>query len=56
MSIVTVSEAATLLKLSKSYFYHLPQKTPGIFRFGRAIRIDMARFTEWATRNHKCVG
>ena len=43
-----VPRAARELNLSKSYFYHLPDDTPGILHFGRAIRIDFEQFCEWA--------
>ena len=41
---VTVNEAIAETKLSKSFFYHLPDDTPGIIRYGRAVRIDLDKF------------
>lgn len=51
MPIVDVSQAAKKLGISKSFIYHLPPGTPGILRFGRALRVDIEQFCEWAAQN-----
>jgi len=56
MSIVDVSRAAKELDLSKSYIYHLPPGTPGILRFGRALRVDVEQFCAWAANNKEGAG
>lgn len=47
--LATVSEAVRVLGLSREFIYRLPPGTPGILRFGRAVRIDIAALKSWAS-------
>jgi hypothetical protein len=42
------TEAARALKLSKSYLFRLPKDTPGVFKFGTALRFDVGALRQWA--------
>ncbi len=53
MAIVDVTRAAKELGISKSFIYHLPPGTPGVLRFGRALRVDVDKFCEWAAQNQQ---
>lgn len=46
----TVPEAANALRLDPSYAYKLVQagQIPGVFRFGKAIRIHVETLRQWA--------
>jgi excisionase family DNA binding protein len=46
--LATRSEAVKRLMVSKQYLYKLPRNTPGIYRFGRAIRINLEELKGWA--------
>lgn len=46
MAEIKVNEAVAETKLSKSFFYHLPEDTLGITRYGRTLRVDLEKFRE----------
>lgn len=48
--LVSVNEAAQALGVSREYLYRLPPGTPGLHRFGRAIRIQIDELKEWGRR------
>jgi hypothetical protein len=45
---VKVEQAAKELGLSKFFIYRLPKDTPGLYRYGRALRVNTAELREWA--------
>ena len=45
---VKVEEAARELGMSKFYIYRLPKDTPGLYRFGRALRVNVQELRDWA--------
>ena len=45
---VTVKQAAKELGMSKFFIYRLPKDTPGLYRYGRALRVNTAELREWA--------
>jgi len=47
---VDLQVAAKKLGLSRSYIYKLPNDTPGIYRFGRKKKINMAELMAWARK------
>ncbi len=50
MADVKVERAAKEFDMSKWYFYRLPKDTPGLYRYGRALRINVEEFREWAKK------
>lgn len=48
MADVKLAEACKELGMSKFWFYRLPKNTPGVYRYGRAIRINVEEFRRWA--------
>ncbi len=44
---VKVDEAARELGLSRFTIYRLPKGTPGLYRYGRALRVNLKEFREW---------
>ncbi len=48
MADVKVEEAARELGMSKFYIYRLPKDTPGLYRFGRALRVNVQELRDWA--------
>lgn len=47
MADVKLEQACKEMGMSKWWFYRLPKDTPGVYRFGRAIRIDVAQLRDW---------
>jgi hypothetical protein len=47
-ALLKVQKAARALGVSKTFLYKLPRATPGIYRFGRAVRYDIEKLREWA--------
>ena len=45
---VTAEKAARELGLSKFTIYRLPKDTPGLYRYGRALRINVEELRQWA--------
>jgi hypothetical protein len=50
MADVKVEQAAKELGMSKFFIYRLPKDTPGLYRFGRALRVNVQELREWAKR------
>ena len=50
MADVKVKEAARELGMSPFFIYRLPKDTPGLYRFGRALRVNVEEFREWAKK------
>ncbi len=42
-----VAEAASALKVSRSYLHKLPKDTPGVYRFGRSVRFSIEELKAW---------
>ncbi len=57
MADVKVEEAARELGMSKYWIYRLPKDTPGLYTFGRALRVNVGELRQWAReqamRNHE---
>lgn len=49
--LATVREAIEVLKVSKEFLYKLPKDTPGVYRFGRAIRFNIEELKDWARQS-----
>ena len=45
---VTVKQAAKDLALSAYFLYRLPKDTPGLYRYGRALRVNVEELRKWA--------
>ena len=45
--------AARALRVSKTLLYKLPPGTPGVYRFGRAVRYDVEELRAWAAGEAK---
>jgi hypothetical protein len=45
---VTVSQAAKEIGLSKFKIYRLPKNTPGLYQYGRALRVNVEELRNWA--------
>ena len=45
---VKVKQAARELGMSEFYIYRLPKDTPGLYRFGRALRVNVQELRDWA--------
>lgn len=48
MADVTVDVAAKELGLSKFTVYRLPKTTPGIYVYGRSLRVNVDEVRRWA--------
>ncbi|MDR4485571.1 MAG: hypothetical protein R3B95_20655 [Nitrospirales bacterium] len=48
MSDTKVELAARELGLSKFTIYRLPRTTPGIYRYGKALRVNVEELRQWA--------
>jgi hypothetical protein len=48
--------AAKALEVSKTFLYKLPPGTPGVYRFGRAVRYDVEELRAWASAQAKAEG
>ena len=50
-ALLNAMRAATRLGVSRQFLYRLPKRTPGVYRFGRALRFDIQRLNEvrWAS-------
>jgi hypothetical protein len=46
--LLKVDQAGAALQLSARFIYGLPPSTPGLYRFGRALRVDVAELRAWA--------
>jgi predicted DNA-binding transcriptional regulator AlpA len=46
--LIDVRSAAELLGLSRSYIYKLRGAAPGIYKFGRGLRINPRELASWA--------
>ncbi|MCH8041691.1 MAG: hypothetical protein IH977_15310 [Nitrospinae bacterium] len=42
--------------MSKFYFYRLPKDTPGLYKYGRSLRINLDEFREWVRGKTKANG
>ncbi len=47
--------AAKELGISKFTIYRLPKSTPGIYRYGKAVRVNIDELRAWA-RGQRCSG
>ena len=56
MAEVDVKEAAKETGMSPFYFYRLAKDTPGIYKYGRSLRINLDEFREWGRSNVKANG
>ena len=45
---VKVEQAAKELGMSKFFIYRLPKDTPGLYRYGRALRVNVEELRGWA--------
>lgn len=48
MADVTVEAAAKELGLSKFTVYRLPKTTPGLYVYGRSLRVNVEELRRWA--------
>ncbi len=48
MADVKVEQAAKELGMSKFFIYRLPKDTPGLYRYGRALRVNVQELRQWA--------
>ena len=48
MADVMVSKAAKELGLSTYFIYRLPKETPGLYQYGRALRVNVEELRQWA--------
>jgi hypothetical protein len=48
MADVKVEPAAKELGISKFTIYRLPKSTPGIYRYGKALRVNVEELRAWA--------
>lgn len=53
---IKVREAAQELGVSKFYFYRLPKDTPGLYQYGRALRVNVEELRQWARGQAKIRG
>jgi hypothetical protein len=47
-ALLNATGAATRLGVSRGFLYRLPKSTPGVYKFGRALRFDIRRLKAWA--------
>ncbi|HBP90934.1 MAG TPA: hypothetical protein PKK23_15765 [Nitrospirales bacterium] len=45
---VTIGVAAKELGLSKFTMYRLPKTTPGLYIYGRSVRVNVEELRQWA--------
>jgi len=50
-----VEVAAQELGMSKYWIYRLPKDTPGLYQYGRALRVNVEELREWAKEQAKKV-
>ena len=43
-----VEQAARELGISKFTIYRLPKDTPGLYQYGRALRVNVEELRQWA--------
>ena len=48
MADITVEKAAKELSMSKFWIYRLPKDTPGLYLYGRALRVNVEELRQWA--------
>ena len=48
---VKVEVAAHEMGMSKFWFYRLPRETPGLYQYGRALRVDVEKLREFMKKN-----
>lgn len=48
-----VEEAARELNMSKYWIYRLPKDTPGLYAYGRALRVNVDELRQWAREKAK---
>ncbi len=48
MADLKVEQAAQELGISKFKIYRLPKDTPGLYRYGRALRVNVTELRAWA--------
>lgn len=53
MSDVKADEAAKELGISKFTIYRLPKTTPGIYRYGKALRVNVKELRTWARQGNQ---
>jgi len=46
IQLFTIPEASKRLRMSRGFLYGLSPATPGLFRIGKSVRVDLARFLE----------
>ena len=49
---VDLHQATQEMNMSKFWFYRLPKNTPGIYRYGRALRVNVPILREWMRKRH----
>jgi len=50
---VKVAVAAKELGMSTFWIYRLPKDTPGLYPYGRALRVNVEELREWAREQAK---
>ena len=45
-----VAEAAIELGMSPFWIYRLPKDTPGLYQYGRALRVNVEELRQWAKK------
>jgi len=50
MADVRVKEAAKEMGVSPFFIYRLPKNTPGLYQYGRAIRVNVEELRQWARK------
>lgn len=53
MADMKVAEAVKELGMSKFWIYRLPKDTPGLYFYGRALRVNVEELREWAREQAK---
>ena len=48
--LVGIQRAHKELNLSREFLYRLPEGTPGVYKFGRAVRFDLDELRAWAAK------
>ena len=47
---VRVDDAAKEMGISKYLLYRLPKNTPGLYKYGRALRVNVEELRKWWRR------
>ena len=55
MAEIKVEAAAKELGMSKYWIYRLPKDTPGVYSFGRSLRVNVGELRQWARDQTKKV-